>query len=229
MWTSPLLDDLPHAFTGVAEGDLTPAADPGGRAAAALVARLGGRGPLRMARQVHGHTVVVGEEVDAAAPPEADGLVATTPGVVVAVRVADCVPVLLVAAREGRVRGVAALHAGWRGTAADIVRIGVAALERATGLGPADMRAAVGPAICGACYEVSPEVVAAVAAVAPGREWLTAPRHVDLRLANLAVLRERGVRAELAGGCTRCGPGAWSHRRDGAAAGRQVGAVAVPS
>lgn len=216
MFVSALLSDTPHAFTGVADGDHRPGAD--GEAAVRLLRALGAAGPVRVVNQVHGARVVRAEEASLAV--EADAILSTTPGVVVAVRVADCVPVLLAAPG-----GVAAIHAGWRGTAGDIVRAGLAALRSATGARADEVRAAVGPAICGACYEVGDEVLAAVAAVAPGASWRVGARNVDLGEANAAILRAEGARVERIGGCTRCSPGLWSFRRDGAAGGRQVGAI----
>lgn len=216
MFASALLSATPHAFTAIADGDHRPGAE--GDAAARLLRALGAEGPIRVVNQVHGARVVRAEEASLAV--DADAIVSTTPGVVVAVRVADCVPVLLAAPG-----GVAAIHAGWRGTAGDIVRAGLSALRAATGARPDEVRAAVGPAICGACYEVGDEVLAAVAAVAPGESWRVGARNVDLGEANAAILRAEGVRVERIARCTRCSPGLWSFRRDGAAGGRQVGAI----
>ncbi len=216
MYASALLSSVPHAFTGAADGDHRPGAD--GDAAARLVAALGGEGPVRSVTQVHGARVVRAEDADLAV--EADAIVSTRPGAVIAVRVADCVPVLLAAPG-----GVAAVHAGWRGTAADVVRAALDELRRATGARPGDVRAAVGPSICGACYEVGDEVIAAVAAVAPGASWRVGARNVDLAEANAAILRAEGVAVDVLGRCTRCGTGFWSYRRDGPAGGRQVGAI----
>ena len=100
--------------------------------------------------QAHGRRVVV---ASAPAQPsvEADGSVAFAPGVVCAVLTADCLPVLLC---ERGARGVAALHAGWRGLAAGILEAGVSAL----GQNPGDLMAWLGPAISGAAFEVGDEV-----------------------------------------------------------------------
>ncbi len=218
-------DPIRLRFTGVSDGDLrlTEPGEPETPAARALVTGLGGDGSLAMVRQIHGARVVQVALADGVT--EADGIVCTVPGRVIAVRVADCVPVLLASRR-----GVAALHAGWRGTALDIVRVGLDALLSATGDVATDVRAWIGPAICGACYEVSDEVVDAVHRVAPAPDtWRTmgsrGRSHVDLRAANLAVLHDAGVPTQLVGPCTRCGEGYWSHRRDAERAGRQVGAI----
>jgi copper oxidase (laccase) domain-containing protein len=90
------------------------------------------------------------------------------------------------------------------------------------------VRAAIGPAICGACYEVSAEVHEAVSRLLPDGVPPVpsdARPHLHLSAANAALLRAEGVRVEVLQACTRCSPGYWSHRRDGAAGGRQVGAI----
>lgn len=242
--TARLLHDVAHGFTGIAEGDLRIQGTGGGppspitptpAAPVRLVSRLGGRGPLVMVRQVHGARVVTAEEVHA--DTEADAIVTTSPGQVVAVRVADCVPVLLAAPG-----GVAAVHAGWRGTAAGITAASVQALCAATGTHPAQLRAAVGPSICSDCYEVGEDVVAGMRGVLPAGldegAWLrTGPGgrpHVDVAAVNVLVLVALGVSVERAAGCSRCGtevggaPLYWSHRRDPANGARQVGAIVCP-
>lgn len=202
----------PHGFTGRDHGDFRPPAEAPGR----LLAILGLPGPYAAAVQVHGNRLV-SVPFAAGDAPEADAVLTRVPGSCVAVRVADCVPILL--AGPG---GVAAVHAGWRGTAADIVRHAVRALGDVQAL-----RAAIGPSIRGCCYEVGDDVIESISAVAPGRAWLSG-RHVDLAEANAAVLAELGVPTEIVGPCTRCSPEYWSHRRDGDGAGRQVGAIGLP-
>lgn len=185
-----------------------------------LARGLGAGGPLHTVSQVHGRAAVRAESLGDTLV-EADGLVCTTPGMAIAVRVADCVPVLLSAPG-----GVAALHAGWRGTAADIVRVGLRELCEAAGIEPGEVRAAVGPSIRGCCYAVGEEVIAGVGAVAPGGDWLRG-NHVDLAVANAAILADCGVRVEVVGGCTRCGEGWYSHRAGHAE--RQVGVILLPA
>lgn len=211
---SSLLLPAAHAFTGTTEGDLR---RENSSDLAALVASLGGRGPMATVSQVHGNRVLLAENLGEAGDEQGDAIVATRPGTVVAVRVADCVPVLL--AGPGV---VAAIHAGWRGTAADIVRLSALAAASAVGCRVDQLRAAVGPSIRGCCYEVGDEVIGRVAAVAPGRNWLVG-RHVDLAEINRAILASMGVEVEVVGGCTRCGEGWFSHRRGDVA--RQVGAI----
>jgi YfiH family protein len=115
----------------------------------ALRDAIGGDALVRL-RQVHGCTVVVAGPATAALPqPEADALVCATGGPALAVQVADCVPILI-GSRGGP---VAAVHAGWRGTAAGIAGAAVEALGR-LGAGPEDLVVAIGPAIGPCCYEV---------------------------------------------------------------------------
>ncbi|HXC50723.1 MAG TPA: polyphenol oxidase family protein [Candidatus Limnocylindrales bacterium] len=197
-----------------------------------------------LVRQVHGRRIVEGNlQAYAADHPdglrrideEADALVARQPGIVVGVRTADCVPILLVA-RESR--WAAAVHAGWRGTLAEIVREAVAA-ARAAGVPASELEAALGPSIGPCCYEVSPELAAdfSRAGIAPAyggddRERKDAAAdialrpHLDLRLANRILLEQSGVSAEkiqLVGPCTRCAHERYhSYRAEPGSDGRQV-------
>jgi YfiH family protein len=105
--------------------------------------------------------------------PRADALITNTPGLLLGVQTADCVPILLADTRR---RVVAAIHAGWRGT---LARIAVKTLGRMTmefGTEPRHVVAALGPAIGRGCYEVGPEVAQAFAAQFPSaREWFDGP------------------------------------------------------
>jgi YfiH family protein len=133
---------------------------------------------VAMAKQVHGRTVVVVRDGDVppATMPEADAFVSTSRDVAVAIRVADCVPLLM----ADRHRGVvAAVHAGWRGTAARATTAALEALEREFGAKPADLVVAIGPSIGPCCYEVGTELVDAFAAAGHERylidRWFLAP------------------------------------------------------
>jgi YfiH family protein len=133
---------------------------------------------VAMARQVHGRTVVVVRDGDAppSVAPEADAFVSSSRDVAVAIRVADCVPLLM----ADRHRGVvAAVHAGWRGTAARVAIAALEALAREFGTKPADVIAAIGPTIGPCCYEVGTELVDAFAAAGHERylidRWFLAP------------------------------------------------------
>jgi YfiH family protein len=151
---------------------------------------------------------------------EGDALLENTPGSAVAVKTADCIPILLV---DRGHRAVAAVHAGWRGTVAEIVRHTVAHMRREFGSEASGLDAAIGPGIGPCCYEVGPDVAAHFP------EWrLQATRggraHVDLAGANREQLLASGLdaaRIYTAGLCTMCLPGEFhSYRRDKQDAGR---------
>jgi YfiH family protein len=121
--------------------------------------------------QVHGNAVVtVGRDwTPAGARPEADALVSNNPAVALTVRAADCVPLLMGDRRTG---AVAAVHAGWRGTAAGVAPAALRAMEREFGTRPADIVAAIGPSIGPCCYEVGTELVDAFAAAGHPRHLI---------------------------------------------------------
>jgi YfiH family protein len=146
-----------------------------------------------------------------------DGHMTTTPGTALAVTIADCTPVFI-AHPDG---AVAVLHAGWRGTAAGILPIGLDALD-AAGFRASACSVHLGPSICGRCYEVGPEVLSAVrggAASGKGR--------LDVRAVLAEQARARGVRSLTQSPlCTRCdGDALFSHRAGDA--GRQLGIIAI--
>jgi polyphenol oxidase len=144
---------------------------------------------------------------------QGDALLENTPGAVVAVKTADCVPLLLV---DPANRAVAAVHAGWRGTAAGIARRAVEAMRGRFGTEPADLHAALGPGIGVCCFEVGAEVAE--------RFGRTGRVHLDLEAENRAQLLESGVTAERIYAskiCTVCEAGEFhSFRRDRERAGR---------
>jgi YfiH family protein len=144
---------------------------------------------------------------------QGDALLEDTPGAVVAVKTADCIPILLV---DERRRAVAAVHAGWRGTAARIAVLAVEAMREHFGSRPEDMHAAIGPGIGKCCYEVGPEVAAQF-----GREGRV---RLDLPEINRALLAEIGIperRIYVSHLCTMCRVSEFhSFRRDKEAAGR---------
>ncbi|MEE2751616.1 MAG: peptidoglycan editing factor PgeF [Myxococcota bacterium] len=183
---------------------------------------------IAMVDQVHGDVVVVANEGGGVQSlvGRADGLVCTVPGRAVAVRVADCVPVLLAC------RGVvAAVHAGWRGTAAAIVCRGVEAVCEVAGVAPHEIVAAIGPCIGSCCYEVGDEVVRGIGAHLDPSAFVDETRgapHVDLALANQLLLEKMGLEdVEKVGVCTRCDPRFFSHRGDGARTGRFAGVIGL--
>lgn len=185
----------------------------------AAVGRATGTDPAawHMMVQVHGADVGV---VDAETPPglelsDVDALVTRERGRVLAVAAADCVPVLLASDRA-----VGAVHAGRRGVQAGVVEAAVASLPGD------DLRAAVGPAIGGCCYEVPADMQAEVLRVAPEAEATTTwgTPSLDLPVAVVATLVGLGAEVTRLEECTRCGQGWFSHRAD-PGAGRQFGLV----
>jgi len=152
---------------------------------------------------------------------DGDALIENTPGCSVAVKSADCVPILLV---DERRRAVAAVHAGWRGTAQKIVQKAVAAMQSQFSSEVADLHAAIGPAIGKCCYEVGAEV-ASQFSLPPE------PVHLDLTEINQQQLIERGIspgRIYPAGLCTKCLEKEFhSWRRDGERAGRMLSVAGI--
>ncbi len=144
---------------------------------------------------------------------EGDALIADSPGRLVAVKTADCLPVLLVDA--GR-RRVAAVHAGWRGAVQRIAPKTMAAM----GANPHDVHVALGPAIGPCCFEVGPEVASQFQDLFPERTDLERKTTIDLAEANRRQLIAAGVpnsqihRSEL---CTVCGAAeffSWRRERE---------------
>jgi YfiH family protein len=175
---------------------------------------------LLVARQVHGRTVAVAAGPWGGPPPEADALVTATPGLVLAVLVADCVPVMLVAPAEGV---VAVAHAGRRGMVEGVVDAALAAMR---GLGATRVLATVGPSVCARCYEVPPDLRDEVAAREPVAASVTrtGTPSVDVAAGVLEQLARAGVAVTQVGGCTAEDPGLYSYRRAGVT-GRFAGLV----
>ena len=176
----PLAELAPHLFS-TRQLELSP---PGSsRLAEALDVR-----EVITLKQVHGNAVVTiraevrrtryeeGAKEQAQGRPEADVLLSNDPVVAIAVRAADCVPLLM----ADRTRGVvAAVHAGWRGTAAKAAVAAVDALGREFGAQPQDLVVAIGPSIGPCCYEVGSDLVDAFAAAGHERHliqrWFATP------------------------------------------------------
>ena len=186
----------------------------------ALAAQLGAR-RIAFMRQVHGAAVaVVGADPDG--EPTADALVTAEPGVALAVLVADCVPVLLADAEAGV---VAAVHAGRKGVALDVVARAVEVMG-SLGARPEGTRAALGPSICGRCYPLGEPARSDVLAVAPESAATASGGEpsVDLRAGLLARLAALGVSAEVVGPCTAESSRHFSYRRE-PVTGRTAGLV----
>jgi YfiH family protein len=169
--------------------------------------------------QVHG--AKVGLAASAAERQQCDALVTDRTDLVLMVRVADCVPVLL-ADPEARVIGVA--HAGRKGVAAAVVG---ACVERMGELGARSITAWVGPHICGRCYEVPADLQQEVAHLEPvtasTTSWGTPA--LDIGAGVSAQLERLAVQVQDKSRCTLESDDLYSHRRDGAGAGRFAGLV----
>ncbi len=189
-------------------------------------------GALVRMRQVHGADVFVAGKGVGRTPfsewPEADIAISDDPSVALSVRAADCVPILLADRRRG---AVAAVHAGWKGTAAGAVMVAVRALTSEFGTHPADVVAAVGPSIGACCYEVGTDLAGHFSAHPDASRWFS--RHekpqLDLWRATRDQLERAGVPASqihVSALCTFDHPELFhSYRRDGKRAGRLVAAI----
>ena len=168
-------------------------------------------------RQVHGTNVVThrGGWEGLLRTGEADGHLAAERGIILAVSIADCVPVFI-AHSSGL---VALLHSGWRGTVARIVDSGINAFGR-LGIAPDELKVHLGPSICGRCYEVSQDV----------REQLTGqpanrPGNVDLRSLIAEHARDLGVSdVTVSADCTKCDNDKYFSHRAGDT-GRQIAVI----
>ena len=209
--------------------------------------------PVARVQQVHGNKVLRLPrnseqwypffEPDTADRPPGDALLTDTMGVTVAVSVADCLPILIADPDRGV---VAAVHAGWRGLAAEIVTNVLARMGEEMGSRPADCFLGIGPGIGPCCYEVGAEVIEAFAAVGmeeaalqpperPQRDEPGSPQsqgtHCNLPAVATAQARRCGIPEERIFAidlCTYChSDRLWSYRQDGSAAGRMLAGIAV--
>lgn len=192
---------------------------------------------LGRVRQVHGAAVRVVRDADLHQPvPDADALVTKDAGVAVAVVAADCVPILIADPSTG---AVAAIHAGWRGTAANVAAATIATLTREWSVTPATLVAAIGPSIGACCYAVGPELVTAFEAAghvpAQLARWFTATPDrlvLDLWAANRDLLLDAGLQSvniHVAGLCTQTHRDVFeSFRADGELAGRMAAIIVAP-
>ncbi len=183
--------------------------------------------PVLNAHQVHGdRVVIVDDDTDAhaLALEEADALVTTTRRLGLAVRAADCLPVLFADTAAG-VAGAA--HAGRVGLAAGVLPAAVAAMES---LGATAITAWIGPHICGKCYEVPEALRAEFAGPHPAAVATTSwgTPSLDLGAAAEAQLARLGCAVVRVDPCTRTTPTLHSYRRDGQGSARQAGIVWLP-
>lgn len=212
--------------------------------------------PLVTLRQIHSDII---HRVDSVPqePLVGDGLITATPGLLLAIQTADCLPVILVDAKR---RAVGVFHAGWRGTAQRIVEKGVGEMFGNFGSRPRDLRAVIGPGIQGCCYEVGEEVRAKfesqfayasslfrevkesdpvrekypllfLTARAPGHSELPTRIFLDLVEANRRQLLAAGVpknKIDASAPCTQCNPALlFSYRAEGGKTGRMMGVAGI--
>jgi YfiH family protein len=223
--------------------------------------------PMIRLRQIHSSVIhrvedahICQNRADVGHPqrlPAGDGLITKVPGIVLSVRVADCLPVLIA---DPVRRAVGAFHAGWRGTLERMVEKGVGEFRRQFGSNPADLVAAIGPSIHRGCYEVSEDLRDRFASQfsyagalfedvfasdpvrrkypllfmnmrAPGHGDPHHTVHLDLVEANRRQLLDCGVREENIWSsdlCTACRTDLlFSHRKEKGITGRMVGAIGI--
>lgn len=189
------------------------------------------------ARQIHSDRVLYRSEglKEGEERPECDGFYTEKQGVSLFVKIADCIPVLLYAPDAG---AVAALHAGWRGTAKNIAGVGVSKLS-ALGADPQKMRAAIGAGIGQCCYQVDdPFIDAFLGALGQDFACFLKKNHgdgryyADLKGSNKALLIRAGLREEHIDLCTRCtmceSDLFFSHRATKGERGTMGAAIALP-
>ncbi|WP_204261208.1 peptidoglycan editing factor PgeF [Blastococcus saxobsidens] len=182
-----------------------------------------GEGRLVWMNQVHGAGVAVVDGPSDGPVPEVDALVTATPGLVLGVLAADCVPILLADHETGV---VAAVHAGREGVRTGVVPAALSAMA-SLGARARHVTALLGPAVCGECYEVPQHMQDDVARVAPAAVARTraGTPGLDLRAGVAEILRKAGIQEVVQDPrCTVEDPTLFSHRREGVT-GRQAGLV----
>jgi hypothetical protein len=212
--------------------------------------------PLIQVKQVHS-AIVHRINPGTLEPLTGDGLITNVSGLLLAIKTADCVPVLVADVKR---RAIGAFHAGWRGTVARITEKGVGEMRRQFGSLPRDLRAAIGPSIRRCCYSVGSEVRAEFESQfsyasdlfeevfdsnaihvrypllflnkrAPGHGELGPEIHLDLVEANRRQLLDAGLREEnisVIDGCTACDTSRFfSHRADFGKTGRMMAVIGI--
>ena len=200
---------------------------------------------LRQVEQVHGSRVVFTRDLARSFEEKADAVIATA-GQAAGIRVADCVPILVASLASGN---VAAIHAGWPGLVAGVIRTSITALRECGGThgkgetSQAGLIAAIGPHIGPCCFEVGDDVAKKIVAAVGSLSVLATPKempnresgspeakpHIDLGRAARLELQRMGVRLiEDVAGCTKCGGSAFhSYRGQGEKAGRHLAVIAA--
>jgi YfiH family protein len=186
-------------------------------------------------KQVHGCDILVidepNEDYSHFLGLEGDAIITNQPGVMIGVCVADCVPILLL---DGEKRIVAAVHAGWQGTAARLISKTVAGMRSEFGSDPARLQAAIGPCIQKCCYEVDGPVRQAfqqggISWDACAEQKGASTWQLDMASANRELLLLAGLPAhaiQISDQCVCChSEQFFSYRRDQGESGRQMGFI----
>lgn len=175
-------------------------------------------------KQIHSDIAVVADG-HRGAITQGDALIVSEPGNPIGVRTADCLPILVV---DPVHRVAAIIHAGWRGTAANVAGKTVARMITDFDSKPEDLLVAIGPGIGLCCFEVGPEVSIEFQSIFPEKTDL---RHIDLADANRRHLEAAGISAQnmdISGLCTMCGADEFhSFRRDRDLSGRLVSGALI--
>lgn len=168
-----------------------------------------------------------------AAPLKGDALLTASPGLLLTIKTADCLPALLL---DEKRKAIAAVHCGWRGTSRFVLQKAVRKMESVFGTEAQDLLIALGPSIGPDCYEVGEDVRDSLKAAGQGSE-LFRPRKgkpgkytFDLRLANLRQLRTCGIpdrNVFSIAGCTHCEKYLYSYRREHQEAGRLLNFIGL--
>lgn len=218
----PALEEVPGLVHGFEQRSGPSGGEPRDETRSRVASALRPAGELLLLTQVHGAGV---RRAPWTGRPEADAAVAESPGLLLGIETADCLPIFIV---DPVRRAVGAAHAGWRGTAAEVARAAVGAMV-ASGSRVEDLVAATGPCIGPCCYEVGDELRAAFGEAEFFRPGPRGRPHLDVRAANERQLREAGLaasRIHRVGDCTRCRAELYhSYRRDGRSAGRMINYV----
>ena len=187
-------------------------------------------------KQVHGKQVSIVTQAGGTEPPtppesETDALITNVPGVALVIFVADCVPILLF---DDELAVVAAVHAGWRGTALNISGTAVSKMAETYGCSPGNIKAAIGPSISQCCYETDIDVADAMRSVlGSDAELCIKPAGekymIDLKEANRLLLLKAGVtNISISDECTSCSSQKyWSHRKTKGQRGSQGAVIAL--
>jgi hypothetical protein len=176
--------------------------------------------------QIHSDSVIAAEGRSGCLG-EGDALIENTPGALVAVKTADCIPILIV---DPRNRAVAAVHAGWRGTVRNIAARAIAELHSKFSSRAEDLHVAIGPGIGKCCYEVGPDVGVQFREYDAALRDLAHSVHLDLAELNRRQIAGTSVPSAqiyTAGLCTKCHREFHSYRRDKDQAGRMLSVAGV--